>query len=182
MNTNRTFDDVIAQWQRELDTSLETGETPVFYLNAGATVLGDLAGPIALQWLDEERRDAISPLVAAGGVGPAWLLALLHTRLPDAPLRSPGAVTVYTGPDAATHAAALSVIDTRRSGFRRRPAELPPAFQPTFVPSVQAGAAPLESTSFVVSESENATMQRDGWTAWVAVVLAVALFLIALVA
>jgi hypothetical protein len=181
MITNRTIDDIVAHWQRELDTSLETGETPVLYVNAGAGVLDDLAGAVALQWWDEQRRDGITPLVAAGGAGPAWMLALLHTRAPATPLRSPGAVTAYSGPDAATHAAALSVLDTRRSHFRRRPADLPPAFQPSFVPHAQAGSMPLESLPFLVSEPAPG-LQRDGWSAWVAVVLVVALFLIALVA
>jgi hypothetical protein len=114
-------------------------------------------------------------------VGPAWLLALLHNRSPATPPRSPGAVTVYSGPDAATHAAALSVLDTRRTQFRRRPADLPPAFQPQFVPHTQAGSMPLETLPFLVSEPETG-LQRDGWSAWVAVVMVVALFLIALVA
>ena len=181
MITNRTIDDIVAHWQRDLDTSLETGETPVLYVNAGAGVLDDLAGPVALQWWDEQRRDGITPLVAAGGVGPAWLLALLHSRSPATPLRSPGAVTAYSGPDPATHAAALSVLDTRNTSFAAgRPICRRPFSRRLFrIP--RRGPCRWKSLPFLVSEPATG-LQHDGWSAWVAVVLVVALFLIALVA
>ena len=57
MISSRTVTATAAQWQAELDAGLETGETPVFYLGQGAGMLGELAGPLALQWLDERRRD-----------------------------------------------------------------------------------------------------------------------------
>ena len=201
MNANCSLEAIVAQWQAELDAGLEVGETPVFYLGQGPAMLGELVGPLALQWLDEERRDTRMPLAAGGGLGPYWLAALLHQRAADAPLLSPATVFSYTAPDPATHAAALNLLDTRRSQFRRRPADLPPGFQPTFVANVQAGpfaaeALPLQLASLSsraanmnVSASHPAdhtpaflTGGRDGWVAWTAVVVAVALLLIALVA
>ena len=146
MNTNRSLEAIVAQWQAELDAGLEIGETPVFYLGQGPAMLGELAGPLALQWLDEERRDTRMPLAAGGGLGP-YLAGRLAppTLAADAPLLSPATVFSYTAPDPATHAAALNLLDTRRSQFRRRPADLPPGFQPTFVANVQAGPFAAET-------------------------------------
>jgi hypothetical protein len=201
MNANRSLEAIVTQWQAELDAGLEIGETPVFYLGQGPAMLGELAGPLALQWLDEQRRDTRMPLATGGGLAPFWLAALLHQRSADAPLLSPATVFSFTGPDPATHAAALNLLDTRRSQFRRRPADLPPGFQPAFVANVQAGpfvaeALPLQLASL---SSQAATMNspashppdhtpaylaagRDGWVAWTAVVVAVVMLLIALVA
>jgi hypothetical protein len=201
MIASRGLDAVVAQWQAELDAGLETGETPVFFLGFGPAVLGELTGPLALQWLDDERHDTRMPLAAGGGLAPFWLAALLHQRAAGAPLLSPASVFAYTAPDPATHAAALNLLDTRRSPFRRRPADLPPGFQPAFVAGVQAGpfaaeALPLQLGSRAAQEAywESAAVpgleaeaaataaRRDGWVAWTAVVAAVALLLIALVA
>lgn len=208
MIDSRTVAATVRQWQAELDAGLETGETPVFYLGYGPGMLGELAGPLVLQWLDEARRDTRMPLAAGGGLAPYWLPALLHQRAVDAPLLSPATVFAFTAPDRATHAAALNTLDTRRLRFRRRPAGLPPGFQPAFVANVQAGPFPAESLPLylasapaaaslattstatmhgdgIAAGSENgaaAVGPRDGFVAWAAVVMAVALLLIALVA
>ena len=187
MISSRTVTATAAQWQAELDAGLETGETPVFYLGQGAGMLGELAGPLALQWLDERRRDTRMPLAAGGGAAPFWLPALFHQRAADAPLLSPAAVFCFTAPDRATHTAALNTLDTRRGRFRRRPADLPPGFQPLFVPTTQAGPFPAESLPMQLATADdgaapNAPSVRDGWVAWAAMVVAVALLLIALVA
>jgi hypothetical protein len=154
-------------------------------------MLGELAGPLALQWLDEGRRDTRMPLAVGGGLAPFWLPALLHQRAADAPLLSPSAVYAFTSPDRATHMAALNTLDTRKPRFRRRPADLPPGFQPAFVANVQAGPFPAESLPMhLATESPGVqtaangrpALQRDGLVAWAAVVMAVALLLIALVA
>lgn len=204
MNESHTVGAAVQGWQAELDASLETGETPVFYLGYGAGMLGELAGPLALQWLDETRRDTRMPLAVAGGAAPFWLPALLHQRGPDTPLLSPSTVFCFTAPDRATHLASLNTLDTRRLRFRYRPAGLPPGFQPLFVAGVQAGpfvaeTLPLQlSTGLLASGGRTASKDaagafmdeeaaitassRDGWVAWAAVVMAVALLLIALVA
>jgi hypothetical protein len=195
MNDSRTVLANVAQWQAELDAGLETGETPVFYLGYGPGMLGELAGPLALQWLDEERRDTRMPLAVGGGLAPFWLPALLHQRAADAPLLSPATVFAFSAPDRATHTAALNTLDTRRPRFRRRPAGLPPGFQPAFVANTQAGPFAAESlpmhlattgAPFATAGSESgapaAAGTRDGLAAWAAVVIAVAMLLIALVA
>lgn len=202
MIDSRTVAAAVYQWQAELDADLETGETPVFYLGYGAGTLGELAGPLALQWLDEARRDTLMPLAVGGGPAPYWLPALLHQRAVDAPLLSPAAVFAFTAPDRATHIAALNTLDTRRLRFSRRPGGLPPGFQTALIANVQAGPFPAESLPLYLatapaassaaplhgaavapgSESGAAAGPRDGLVAWAAVVMAVALLLIALVA
>jgi hypothetical protein len=186
MNDSRTVAATVSQWGAELDAGLETGETPVFQLGYGAGMLGELAGPLALQWLDEARRDTRMPLAVGGGPAPFWLPALLHQRGADAPPLSPAAVFCYTAPDRATHMAALNTLDTRRLRFRRRPAGLPPGFQAPFVADVQAGPFPAATLPLQLATlppgARHAASQRDGWVAWAAVVMAVALLLIALVA
>ena len=185
MIESRTLAATADQWQAELDAGLETDEAPVFYLGYGAGMLGELAGPLALQRLEEARRDTHMPLAVAGGLAPFWLPALLHQRGPDAPLLSPATVFAFTGPDRATHAAALNTLDARRLRFRRRRGGLPPGFQPPFVAHVQAGPFPAESLPMHLASEEQAGMSarpRDGFVAWAAVVMAVALLLIALVA
>ena len=42
MNTNRSLEAIVTQWQAELDAGLEIGETPVFYLGYGPEMLGEL--------------------------------------------------------------------------------------------------------------------------------------------
>jgi hypothetical protein len=117
----------------------------------------------------------------------------LHQRATDTPLLSPATVFCYTAPDRATHSAALTLLDTRRSQFRRRPADLPPAFQPLFAANVQAGpfmgetlplqlASPAAAPAGAAADDLALSRGRDGWAAWTAVVAAVALLLIALVA
>ena len=186
MIDSRTVAAVAAQWQAELDASLETGETPVFYIGQGQGMLGELAGPLALQWLDEQRRDTRMPLAVGGGA--FWLAPLFHQRAADTPLLSPAIVVCYTAPDPVTHVAALNTLDTRHGRFRRRPADLPPGFQPIFAPHLQHGPFAAESlpmllaTADSTAENNAAAYERDSWVAWSAAVVAVALFLIALVA
>jgi hypothetical protein len=181
MITNRTVEDIAEQWQSVLDTNLETGDTPLFVLGHSPAMVGDLPGELALQHCDEERRDAALPLALAGGLSPVWVMALFHRRGDEVPSRSPGIRVGYTGPDLATHAAALSVWDTRRSPFHPRPRGLSPAFQPHFTPRGQAGAHSADTLPFLVADRD-APFRRDGWVAWGAMALAMALLLIALIA
>ena len=213
MIESRTVGAAVEGWQAELDAGLETGETPVFPLGFGAGMLGELAGPLALQSLDEMRRDTRMPLAVGGGPAPFWLPALLHQRAADTPPLSPAAVFCFTAPDRATHTAALNTLDTRRLRFRRRPGGLPPGFGPLFVAGAGIGPFPGETLPLLLSSGllaataaeqravaplpapgqgapasaaggaqDEPHSTRDGWVAWAAVVMAVALLLIALVA
>jgi hypothetical protein len=181
MISSRTVEDIAGKWQSELDTNLETGDMPILYMGMSPALVGELPAVLALQSLDEWRTDASVPLAIGGGTSVAWLMGLLHRRGEEVPARSPGAAVAYTGPDVATHAAALTVWDSRRSQFHARPGKLPPAFQPHFAPDVQAGASSTDALPFVVADV-HASNGRDGWTAWAAVAVAIALFLISLIA
>jgi hypothetical protein len=178
---NRTGDNIAEQWQSELDLGLETGAPPLLNLGNSRSGLDALPALLAFHHLEDARKDMAPPSAAAGGVSPYWLLALLHARGPATPPRSHGSVTAFSGPDPATHAAALGVLELRRANSWRRRGELPPPFQPTFRPHVQAGAQPWDTLPFAQSQP-NEAVHRDGWTAWIAVVAALVLMLIAIVA
>lgn len=173
---------VVAYDRQELDLSLETGEAPVYDLGAGAGVFDGLPGALAVNLLDTERNDTSMPLVAGGGAGGTWLLTLFHDRAPHMSPRMPATATVFTGPDPASHAAAMTTWDVRRSPFRRRPADLAPFMQTVFAPRTRPGAA-LAGESLPLVEAERPLALRgDGWIAWAAVVAALVLLLIALLA
>jgi hypothetical protein len=89
-------------------------------------------------------------------------------------------IAAYTAPDLASHSAALTTYDTRRSAFRRRPADLPPAFQPLIAPATQTANAPMETLPLAEAQTV-LSIGRDGWVAWTTVAVAIILLAIALV-
>lgn len=179
MIINRRGDDIVRQWQNELDLGLETGDPPLLNLNAGRSGLDSLPAILAFDRLEQVRRDMAPPLAAAGGVSLTWLLALLHARDAATPLRSQGGVVAYSGPDAATHAAGLATLGNDVAGLERQAGDLSPAFKPVFEPNTLSGAQPWELLPFaLVGQGEN--LPRDGWTAWVAVVAVLMLLIFAL--
>ncbi len=182
MIENYSIGAIAAFDRQELDLSLETGEAPVYDLGAGAGAFDGLAGALAANLLDAERSDTAMPLVAGGGSSGTWLIPLFHDRPANMPSRMPATATVFTGPDLATHAAAMTTWDVRRSPFRRRPADLAPALQTLLAPRTRPGAA-LAGESLPLVESERPLALRgDDWLAWAAVVAALVMVLIALLA
>jgi len=180
MNSGRSPRAIDEAWQQELDLSLETGESPLFDVGASTGGLEGMNGVLALWRMDAGRRDLTAPVVTAGGMSGAWLAALHHVRPDDTPVRSPAIITAYTAPDIATHMAGQTLWDTRRSAFRRRPADVPPWAHGAVVPEALPGApAPWETLPLSVTARNGG---RDGWLAWAGVVLAVALLLIAVLA
>ncbi|MBK8047067.1 MAG: hypothetical protein IPK16_08055 [Anaerolineales bacterium] len=168
-------------WQVELDTGLETGEAPFFGLGPQQSILpghgrSHGAGP--------GRSGARRHIGSCGRcrrrqptlVGGAPARPSAH-----APLGSPGVIAAYTAPDPATHCATLTTYDTRRSVFRRRPAGLPPAFQPVVVSTTQAANTPLEMLPLAEAQTSMA-FGRDGWVALTTVAAAVVLFALAFIA
>ena len=180
MNQGRSPHTIATAWRETLDLSLETGEAPVYVIDAAAGGLAGMGAVLALALLDAQRKDLTAPLLAVGGAGPLWLAALWHTRPASAPARTPPVVTAYTAPDPATHLAALTAWDIRRPAFHHRPDGLPPWVQPDAAPEANPAAparwecSPL--TPFAAGDG------RDGWLAWAGVVTAVALLLIAALA
>lgn len=180
MNNGRSPRTIDEAWQQELDLSLETGESPVFDIGAATSGLEGMNGVLGLWRMDAGRRDLTAPVLAGGGMSGAWLAALHHLRPDDTPSRSPSIATAYTAPDQAAHMASLTVWDTRRSAFRRRPAEVPPWVQAAAIPDAVPGASASWET-LPLSAAVPAG-GRDGWLAWAGVVLAIALLLIAVLA
>lgn len=175
MNQGHSPQTIADAWRQTLDLSLETGESPIFSVDALAGGLASVHTAVALALLDAQRSDLTAPTLAIGGVSPEWLAVLWHERPESAPRRTPPTAIAYTAPDAATQLAARTTWDTRRSAFHQRPANLPPWAQLEAEATSVArrwDVAPLHR--FTDSSG------RDGWLAWAGVVMAIALLLIAL--
>lgn len=177
MNLRRSPRNIKNAWNESLDLSLETGESPLFGVDALSSGLAGMNAVLAMALLDAERSDLTTPQLLIGGVSPLWLAALWNSRADSAPLRTPPMTVIYSAPDVATHLAACTTWNTRRSAFYHRPGNLPPWAQ------MEAGA---ESNPAMPGRWEAAPMShlsmtgnRDGWLAWVGVVTAIALLLIA---
>jgi len=176
MNQGHNPQIVVNAWRETLDLSLETGESPLFNVDAMAGGLAGVNAAVALALLDAQRRDLTAPSLSIGGVTPEWLAALWHVRPETMAQRSPSTLVLYSAPDMATHLAAQTAWDTRRSAFHQRPANLPPWAQP------EAGAdkAPIALRWDVAPLRRfTETGGGDGWLAWAGVVTAIALLLIA---
>lgn len=177
MNQGHSPQAIADAWRETLDLSLETGESPVFSVDALVGGLAGLNAAVALALLDAQRDDLTTPTLLVGGVNPEWLAALWHERPDSAPRRTPTTAVAFSAPDAAMQLAARTAWDTRRSAFYRRPANLPPWAQP------EAGVdkAPVALRWDVAPLHRFADSgKRDGWLAWAGVVTAIALLLIAL--
>lgn len=180
MHPARSTQSIETAWREILDASLETGESPVYTIDPAAGSLDGMRGVLALTLLDAQRHDLAAPLLAVGGAGPLWLAALWHVRPANAPPRTPPVVTAYTAPDAATHLAALTTWDTRRSAFYQRPHRLPPWAQPDAAPEANPATTAYWSTSPLARFSR--MTDQDGWLAWTGIVAAIALLIIAALA
>jgi hypothetical protein len=180
MNQGRNSHNIATAWRETLDFSLESGETPLYTIDAPADGLTGQAAVLALALLDAGRKDLTTPWLAVGGVGPLWLAALWHPRPQNAPARTLSTITAYTAPDTATHLAALTTWETRRSAYYQRSQQLPPWVQPEAAPETNLAAPERWQSTPLARFSTHAG--RDGWLAWAGVVMAVALLLVAMLA
>ncbi len=175
MNQGYSPHTIADAWRQTLDLSLETGEAPMFHVDALAGGLAGVHAAVAVALLDAQRSDLTAPILVIGGVSPEWLATLWHERPESAPRRTPPTAIAYAAPDAATQLAARTTWDTRRSAFYRRPANLPPWAQH------EADKTPIARRWEVAPLHRfAASSERDGWLAWAGVVTAIALLLIAL--
>lgn len=175
MNQGHSPQTIADAWRETLDLSLETGESPVFSVDALAGGLAGVHTAVALALLDAQRSDLTAPTLAIGGVSPEWLATLWHERPDSVPRRTPPPTIAFAAPDAATQLAARTTWDTRRSAFFQRPANLPPWAQ------LEADRTPVAQRWDVAPLRRFADSSgRDGWLAWAGVVTAIALLLIAL--
>ena len=176
MNQAGPAQGVAEEWRRLLDLALETGESPLFGGGASSGGLTSLQAVQALAVLDAERQDGATPALVLGGTSPLWLAALWLVPEPQA--RTFPTAIFYSAPDRATHLAAQTTLETRRSPFYQRPANLPAWAQPDAAPA-SASAIPEGWETDPLTRFQRPG-QRDGWLAWGGLVAAVALLLIAL--
>ncbi|MFZ4850840.1 MAG: hypothetical protein ACOYL7_17090, partial [Caldilinea sp.] len=139
MNQSSPAQGVADEWRRLLDLALETGESPVFWAGDSSGGLASLQAAQALAVLDAERQDGATPALVLGGTSPLWLAALWLVPAPQT--RTPPTAILYSAPDRATHLAAQTTLETRRSLFYQRPANLPAWAQPDAAPA-SASATP----------------------------------------
>jgi len=178
MNQGRSPQSIADAWRQWLDLGQETGESPIFTVDALSDGLTGANAILALALLDAGRRDPTTPALLIGGVSPVWLAALWRNYSPAMAPGTAPTIVVYTAPDPATHRAACTVWDVRRSPFLQRPGAAPPWAQAEAGPDANPGlperweVAPLGRFA--------STQGRDGWLAWVGVAMALALLLIAL--
>jgi hypothetical protein len=136
---------------------------------------------LALALLDAGRKDLDNAATSCRWAASVALASgALAASPPNAPARTPPTITAYTAPDRATHLAALTTWDTRRSAYHRRPQQLPPWVPLEAAPETNP-AAPERWESIPLARFSTRT-GRDGWLAWAGVVMAVALLLIAVLA
>lgn len=177
MNQGRSPHSIETSWREILDLSVETGESPLYVVDAVTDGVRGTNAILALALVDAGRKDLAAPAIAVGGAVPLWLAGLWHLRPQGASPRTPTTITHYTAPDLATHLAALTTLDTRRSTFYRRPGNLPLWAQSEAMPEANPAAPERWETSPLARFSS--TDGRDGWLAWAGVVTAIALLLIA---
>jgi hypothetical protein len=169
---------IAAQWQDATDQGLETGEAARARRRRSARLPrrrgaaarnGRSQHPARRRCQTAAGRRRRHTLVADSAAAPAGC----RPRPPK-----PDPQLAYTAPDPATHQAALTAWDRRQSPYRAQPAALPIALQTPFTPEDRpAAASGMETLLFALSAAEQAP--RDGWVAWVAVVVALILLLLA---
>lgn len=109
MLDNRTSQHIAAAWRTEIETSLESGQTPLLVVGRPFLELETAPTLLALQALAATRLDVTRPVVAVGGSGAAWPAALLLSRDSGRAPRAPDLRIYYTGADAATTMATLAI-------------------------------------------------------------------------
>lgn len=179
-------------WQTELDTSLEAGQTPLLDLGSSQQMLRGLPVLAALRTFVTQRRDVTAPILLIGGNAALWLALLFQVRSPAETRRSPEPTIVFAGADLPTYMASLTTLTPERSPETAlMPHATPPMLRPLFVPFTPAQmASPWESLALGLAEEAQATnavalrsgaMQNDEWLSWLAIGLVVILLLLALV-
>jgi hypothetical protein len=99
-----------AHWQRIIEINNEAGRRPVISLGMNSFHPESVLRLLAMQQLARRPAGIIDPLVAVGGEGEEWLLAVLQWQARGGqPLEPDGFAVAYAGSDLATHAATLNI-------------------------------------------------------------------------
>lgn len=187
MSLQRTPEQLTRLWQRILAEGLEGGETPLLGLGIEAVHAENGLGLLALRRLAGHRFGVVEPLIAAGGDGSLWLLALMVWQRAGEEQRPPGASLVYGGNDWATYAASLNLLLPPAQTAGGRTAGMRWMLTPTMLPGAESSA--LETLPFMLTGSDfapqtpplapSATFWAD-LEGWAIIGLALALLLAAL--
>lgn len=174
MAWNNSTTSIRTQWQTQIETSLEAGGPPLLDLGANTGVLDSVPALAALHAFAAERVDLTAPTIVSSGNSLLWFAALLYPHNHRSS-QSPNLQVVYGGADLATHMASIETQRTRMAADEQAN-QLPARLALFFAPGAQAGPLLWEALPFAVTEEADG----DPWLAWVALVLAVGLVLMAL--
>lgn len=177
-------------WQRQLDESLEAGET--LWLEGGLSrrAVDHLSMLLALDRFARQRADVTMPGLVIGGDGVVWTAALQHDASERNVGLSPAVALLYSGADSATYMAALATLPGPSTHTRRQDATgLPAGMQAPLLPGSQPGAIPpWSSLPFILAEQANAASNERSdtdeasllWLPWLTILAVIGLMLTAL--
>ena len=112
---------ILPIWSQDAAQELEAGRVPLIVLGAASLGLDAMPALSALTRLDDEQTGLANPAALAGGDGGLWLLALMQRPRRTRPQAGGEAASrvqaiqdrvppaLFTGADAATHAASLNL-------------------------------------------------------------------------
>jgi len=171
-----------ANWQRQLDESLEAGVVLLVEGGVSNDITHSLAALVALEQSAAVRSDLMTPWFLIGGDGVAWAMALSSAG--NATAWAP----LYGGADQITYLATLATIAEPSMHTRRsRLTGLPNSLHTLLQPASQPGVAPLYSSLPFVLASQPAMTGGDGvppsgepWLPWSALIVVIGLIISAL--
>ncbi len=179
------------RWQRQIARGLEAGQSLSIHLGRDDLLLTQTQTLLALRSLAAARYDYTRPAVIAGGGSPLWIDALLSRRTSAHDREIAGLDVVYGGADAATVLASRALYadgtrPLRPTAYLRPPAGLPAAMVAPIAPRAEPtpiynwANQPLWEIDRVQSIPEIVEKGED-WLAYLTIMLAVVLLLVALV-
>lgn len=138
---------IAQQWQRQIDESLEGGETLWLELGVSNRVLDNIQALTALHLLATQRTDVTTPGLLVGGDGVVWLTTCMNPAVTSTVTATPGMTLLYGGADRATYMALLATLPGPAAHLRQRLLTgLPASLHSWLWPSSQPGATAQWST------------------------------------
>jgi len=191
---------IYADWQQQIDESVEAGEALLIEFGVSDSVLRHLPALLALDRLAAERTDFAIPWLLAGGDGVTWMAALMSSASEGVVGQSPAMVPLYGGADWATYLATVATVPGASMYLRNRIVTGAPAgMHALVIPATQPGAglrwlslpflllvqAQSTSTGAAYGNEGNGNefytvATQDRWVQWLTLLTVVGLLIVAL--
>lgn len=199
MYRNYVPQDIADYWSDDVQHNIEYGSTPVLELGVSSLITDGTAALLALQSSQIYYSGVSQPVVPCGGTGPEWIAAMMHPLPANDSLSVAEPQTLYAGSNLAEYFATVSLLNAALESTTRTryQTDVIPASQ--YHPNVQPGLAlPWESLPFertsgqrryaytnrAIASTEYEPKVDDpvrDWLAWIALLLALGLILLAIV-